>query len=127
MNRIFVYGTLLSGQYNNHRYLQNDESKLMGDARTTAFEMYSLGAYPACIESEFDANEIIGEIWEVSDLVLEKLDRLEGYPRFYNRKKIETTMGESWIYYMSREDMENKLFKEFIPSGSWLEYIGREN
>lgn len=118
---VFVYGTLLEGEYN-HRRLEGATKQ--GNTTVVGFQMYSLGAYPACIRTDISEHEVIGEVWNVTDEILKGLDRLEGYPHFYDRVLIDTPWGATWMYYMS----ENKLrySAELIPSGSWREYLGRE-
>lgn len=122
MNQIFVYGTLLSGQGNNRRFLQNDESKLIGESIILGFTMHDLGAFPALVEQDMglsDGENIIhGEVWEVSDEVFQSLDYLEGYPRFYNRKEVETEFGQAWVYFCN-----NAQDDPIIESGNWKEHL----
>jgi len=73
--RVFVYGTLLSGEPN-HRLLADAE--LVGAARTEPdFDLVSLGAFPAMIAG--GATAIAGEVYEVDRPTLDALDRLEGH------------------------------------------------
>ena len=121
MFKVFVYGTLLSGEHNNRRYLQNEESKLLGEDNIMGFIMYSLGAFPAIVEAAFEEEGmIIGEVWEISDNVLKRLDYLEGYPDFYNRMEVNTKFGSAYVYYQI-----DKPNGKLIESGSWKEYLGR--
>lgn len=123
MNKIlvFVYGTLLSGQGNNH-YLKN--SKLLGKSITLGFTMHDLGAFPALVEQDLGLpdgeNEIHGEVWEIDERTLDRLDYLEGVPHFYRRKVTETIFGPAWVYYNNAAVERHQ-----IKSGNWVEYIER--
>lgn len=120
MPKVFVYGTLLSGERNN-LFLQNPEYKLLGNCKVTGFTMYNLGAFPACVR-DYSFNTINGEVWEISDGRLDCLDGLEGYPNFYNREEIPTEFGYAWIYIHTKEPNA-----EVIKSGNWKQYIKKEN
>lgn len=58
--------------------------------------MYDLGAYPAV--SIGGRTPIKGEVFAVDKLTLAALDRLEDYPRVYNRIRIATPFGPAWMY-----------------------------
>lgn len=120
MHKIIVYGTLLNGEYNNRRYLQNPDSTLLGSERISGFIMKNMGPFPACVPVKDMNKQIIGEVWEVSFEVLENLDRLEGYPRFYNRTVVPTPTvgGNAWIYY--RENCDEY---PTIESGDWRAFL----
>lgn len=94
MKKVFVYGTLKRG-HGNHRLLK--DSKFLGEASIKS-DMYSLGAFPAI--SGKGEREAYGEVFEVDEPTMERLDRLEGYPHFYNRKVVETQHGTAWVYYI---------------------------
>ena len=49
---------------------------------------------------------IRGEVWEVSDKVLEQLDAIEGYPDFYNKQVVHTTQGKAWMYFLPDKGYE---------------------
>jgi gamma-glutamylcyclotransferase (GGCT)/AIG2-like uncharacterized protein YtfP len=71
--------------FGNHRLLAH--ARLIGRARTTArFTLVSLGPFPAMLDSGSTA--ILGELYEVNDETLARLDRLEGHPSFYTRTPI---------------------------------------
>jgi len=87
VNLVFVYGTLLKGQANNHLM---GESRMLYKACTLEdFVMFGRGFPLARPAEEEDSDEFVGrvagEVWEVSDSVLPRLDRLEGHPNFYRR------------------------------------------
>jgi len=73
-HKIFVYGTLKQGFINNF-YLSN--SKFICKAKLRDYELYNLveAGYPFVIKGKGTVN---GEVYEVSDIVLKKLDELEG-------------------------------------------------
>lgn len=105
---VFVYGTLKQG-YGNYPVMERAEGQLISKAHTDGkkYDLYDLGPYPAVVKGKFS---IIGELYVVEDL--KPLDRLEGYPRFYNREKTKVWgLGEhiydswyAWIYFI--EDAE---------------------
>lgn len=103
---VFVYGTLKRGGrlHDALRY-----ANFLGVHSTDpVYAMYTTNdLYPYIC----DGNSVVhGEVFEVDDENLRYLDRVEGYPDFYNRKLIETPWGDAWVYYIN---------VKFIKSGSW--------
>ena len=98
-NKVFVYGTLKRG--NSVRGLDTwGNADFVGDAVTSLshFSLHDLGIFPAV--SNTGEDHIAGEVWTVSDETLDNLDRIEGYPDFYNRMQVDTTQGRAWMYYI---------------------------
>jgi len=85
---LFVYGSLKKGFDNHH--LLSKHAKRIGKAITMGkFGMFedSFGNYPYLIS--VPQMRIHGELYEIHRKeLLEKLDRFEGYPEYYERKKI---------------------------------------
>ena len=79
-HRVFVYGTLKKGHYNN---VLLDEAEFVGSAMTVGkdYTMYNLGAFPGVKEGGCDS--ITGEVYIVDDEQLARLHQLEGHPTFY--------------------------------------------
>lgn len=99
--KLLVYGTLKRG-YSNHVIL--GDSELLGITTITSdLYLVDLGPFPAAIPGP-DMYNIIGEVYEIDDETLARCDRLEGYPYFYNRSRVETEFGEAWIYHFSSSD-----------------------
>jgi gamma-glutamylcyclotransferase (GGCT)/AIG2-like uncharacterized protein YtfP len=73
MPKVFVYGTLLSGECNN-RLLSS--STRLGEEVVSGFTMVSLGFYPACVLDEKSTTPVLGEVWEVNEETFQRLDRL---------------------------------------------------
>ena len=112
-NKVFVYGTLMKG--NKTRGLdQFPGSEFVGGALTadSKYSLYDLGAFPAA--SLQGNNRIKGEVWEVSEETFLVLDRIEGYPDFYNRKLVNTTAGTAWMYYIP--DIHKDAYATMIQS-----------
>jgi len=120
-NRVFVYGTLKQG--NRTRGMQHfgGEAEFIGDATTDAdFSMYNLGSFPAAVLN--GEHKISGQVFDVDDDVLEVLDHIEGYPDFYSRDQINTSLGKAWIYHI--KDIDEYHGEKIVPSDgntvSWL-------
>jgi gamma-glutamylcyclotransferase (GGCT)/AIG2-like uncharacterized protein YtfP len=108
--KVFVYGTLRKGESNHHII---EGCTYLGTTVLKDYSMISMGFYPAAIP--VSGGRIVGEVYEVCDLVMEDLDSLEGYnPRspetsMYDRHIVKTEFGESWIYvYNSFIDVTNE-------------------
>lgn len=75
MNRIFVYGTLKRGG-SNHGWLRGQ--RFVGAATTNpGFRLYDLGGYPGMVTDPQQGLAVEGEVWEVDDAALARLDELE--------------------------------------------------
>ena len=106
--RVFVYGTLLTGESNHDHYLKDEW--LEGKAVISGYDMYDLGAYPGIVEGK---GRVKGELYRVGKEVLKNLDRLEGEGSLYIRRSELVTKenGEAiaafvYVYNNSIEGME---------------------
>jgi gamma-glutamylcyclotransferase (GGCT)/AIG2-like uncharacterized protein YtfP len=112
VTKVFVYGSLKQG-YGNHPILGTSE--LVAQYVTEPkYTMYSLGAFPAVVLDGETA--ISGEVYDVNDSVFKALDRLEGYPTFYNRTQIDTPYGKAWMYYL---ESDNLYGNQQVTGGEW--------
>jgi len=97
---LFVYGTLKRG-YTNHHYLSG--SKFLGRATTKdKFALYSDGI-PYLLKHP-PVSRIKGELYEVDEETLKRVDVLEGHPHAYRREKIQVIIEngdevEAWAYF----------------------------
>lgn len=87
LTRVFVYGTLKRGQPN-HGHLRGQ--RFVGEARTgPGVTLFSLGDYPGMIRDPYDTAGVTGELWEVDEKCLARLDELEGIDEgLYERVRI---------------------------------------
>lgn len=117
LHTVFTYGTLKRG-FPNHYFLR--QARFAGQARTV--EPYALYAdefplvYPGA-----SVSTIRGEVYEVDDNTLARLDRLEGHPDHYRRTEIKVRLdtGETvraWIYFYPRPGDQIVSDGEFKPS-----------
>jgi len=110
---VAVYGTLKHGHCN-HPILK--DCKLIGVVRIQGFDLYDLGAYPTAISTCDPEATIHCEIYEIlNGDVAYRLDTLEGYPRHYDRKKVNTEHGDVWVYYQHYSYDKSQLIK----NGEW--------
>ena len=99
---VAVYGTLKQG-YGNHRLLVEQEFIGCG----TTVESYSMKCFGVPMVFDTDDNRvgpIAVEVYSVTkDQLTGPLDRLEGHPTFYCRKKINIRIGNEthkcWLYF----------------------------
>ena len=116
--KLIVYGTLMSGE-RNHRFCRNAVSIT---PCTVTGTLYDTGyGFPAFVtEGE---NMVAAELIEIPFEDWEAVDRLEGYPRLYDRlmfsaKLADGTDTTGWVYVMHNLPE----MAQVIESGSWKEY-----
>lgn len=106
MTYLFVYGTLKKG-FGNHVLL--DGCRFMQEATTKPFyRLYDCGPYPCLVKAK-QGRAISGEVYEVDDATLKRLDRLEGVPFLYQRDTIELSNCDRFfpIAYFYQEDVSD--------------------
>ena len=69
-------------------------------------------SFPFAIKSYADV-EIFGEVYEIDNNTLERLDYLEGYPTLYYRETIEVILNnkiiEATIYFKNEENNQESV------------------
>jgi gamma-glutamylcyclotransferase (GGCT)/AIG2-like uncharacterized protein YtfP len=109
---VFVYGTLKKC-CSNHYIIE--EAKFIGKAITNdPYELYNL-YYPCLFESNDNtkSKRIFGEVYEIDQNMLIKLDKFESTPDLYYRKEININIkGElhkAYVYFSNSEKPKNKI------------------
>ena len=107
-HRLFVYGTLRKGQ---GRSTLLDGQKFLGEVKTEPdYRLYSNGAYPCLVEAA-DGVSVQGELWEVHDDCLARLDAVEGVDAgLFGRKKVKLVGHEgveAYFYLGNVEGLED--------------------
>ena len=111
--RVFVYGTLLAGE-SNHSLLAH--ARLVTKTRTQpVFSLHDLGLFPGLVPGGRHA--VPGEVYEVDEVTLAVLDRLESHPDFYRRTSIVLENGATVeAYLLTATQVADH---PIIASGSW--------
>lgn len=108
--RVFCYGTLKRGHYNN-AVLRS--AVFIREDRAPGV-MFNLGPYPGVIP--YPWGEVKGEVFQIDGEILRRLDQLEGHPHMYKREVVTLASGdEAYIYYYNRSVMG----KAEVPYGDW--------
>jgi gamma-glutamylaminecyclotransferase len=99
-NLVFVYGTLRNAHSNHH--LMKDAYCYGIGSTEACFAMYLISGYPYVTSSE-NRYPIVGEMYGVDDDTLQTLDRMEGHPRYYERRETTVIVGGdhhiAWMYF----------------------------
>jgi len=127
-NKVAVYGSLLSG-LRNHRVLK--DSLLIGYGWTVEkFRLIDLGAYPGAVPCQ-DGSPLRVEVYQVCPEVRKDLDRLEGYPHFYDRAVRNVRMDyhysaqeRAWVYHLSA-DYPLDPHRIACDDGDWKAHLAR--
>ncbi|KAA0766620.1 gamma-glutamylcyclotransferase [Bacillus sp. SH5-2] len=123
MHRVFVYGTLRRGQTNVH-YMQG--ATCIADIAWTYGKLFDTNeGYPAMIYSNED--KVYGEVYEVNEAVLQKLDELEEYTGnaesdLYDRITETIYLGDREMRAFVYVAQDKEMLKKVIISGDWVEY-----
>ena len=120
MPLLFVYGTLKRG-LRLHHHLEG--CALVGTAVTApGYALYEIDWYPALVPEPGDST-VRGEVYEVPEAVLEKLDEVEGVPYLYLRGEVEIRhlngrdVRERCAAYVYQQSIDGK---PRVPGGEWL-------
>lgn len=129
MTRLFVYGTLKRGHGNN---VLLDKATFVGRCIiSTHYTLHSLGGFPGLVRTKREQPGIVGgEVWEVDDLTLRRVDQLEGHPEWYTREEVQTPFGVAWTYtlpenYAVRPRVRTPFWEQneeetaFLVEGQW--------
>ncbi|EDW61830.2 putative gamma-glutamylcyclotransferase CG2811 isoform X1 [Drosophila virilis] len=108
LKRVFVYGTLKSGEPNHHWLTTktNGHARFLAKGTTMIRFPLVIGTrynIPFLLDKQGVGHNVQGEIYEVDDTMLSNLDVLEDYPRYYDREPqtILTDQNEKlecWLY-----------------------------
>ncbi len=119
--KLFVYGTLCKSKKLN--YIMNYATFLGSFKTVEQFYMFGLksGAYPLITDVQINPScekaHILGELYEVSDIMLEKIDQIEGHPDYYTRTPIKitdgTTVQEADGYILLNEKVKEEIAANF--------------
>jgi len=127
-----VYGTLKRGYGNYGRYLLARPGATFIAPATTVnkMEMHDLGAYPFVCKDGKPVAKLIGEVFEVDAEVFQDLDRLEGYPSFYDRMEIPVCLEDgteitAWIYCIEiKKARRDRLCQTpVVKNGNWRDGV----
>jgi len=120
MHTLFVYGTLLTGLGNWRSFLDPQE----GTPNTLAgYTMYSLGGFPAIVATGNPEDVIRGEVFEINDDQLQRIDLLEGYSgegewNHYDRIEVKLGNGVTAFTYVYANP-ERLQTRPTVPHGDW--------
>lgn len=117
MKALFVYGTLLQHEDNHEAYMK--ESRLLAKSAWMNGKIYDTNqGYPACVPAE--TGTVYGELYEVTDNTLNKIDVLEGG---YDKQEINvmTDQGQMTAVTYTVPKQKSSTLKE-IESGCWKAY-----
>ncbi|MFA7175332.1 MAG: gamma-glutamylcyclotransferase family protein [Kiritimatiellia bacterium] len=118
---VVVYGTLMTGEPNAHvaaDALCREPCVITGTLYDTNW------GFPAFVP-EGDTR-VKGELLEVTAATLAAMDRLEGYPGFYDRSMIDVQLPDgsrrqAWVYIMRHLPEQARA----IPGGAWSDTPAR--
>jgi gamma-glutamylcyclotransferase (GGCT)/AIG2-like uncharacterized protein YtfP len=112
---VFVYGTLRRGEANHGRLAG---ARYVCRAATAArYELLDLGAFPALTTGGRTA--VVGEVYEVDQATLDRLDLLEGHPGFYRRVFLDLAGGLRVQGYVLPRTHPLAALRSVIASGDW--------
>ena len=128
---VFVYGTLLSNEGNNSRFLA--DSECVGKARLNDRNFKLIGrdkAFPYLVPTEEkQEHPVVGEVYLVTESEIDNLDSLEGTPTHYTRETMpftvqscETEIQADCYVYVASEQVQRGC-EDFlpVPKNSWKE------
>ena len=110
---LFVYGTLKRGGC---RHAPLADQRFLGEARTEPlYRLYDLGSYPGLVWAD-DGDVVYGELYEIDQVLVLTLDRLEGAPQWFDLAPVEIAgrAGPVWAYYYMQTPSGRQ-----VPGGRW--------
>uniref|UniRef100_A0A2M4AQA8 Gamma-glutamylcyclotransferase family protein n=1 Tax=Anopheles triannulatus TaxID=58253 RepID=A0A2M4AQA8_9DIPT len=135
LRRVFVYGTLKQGEPNHHWLtdVANGKASFVGRGTTVTRYPLVIGSrynIPFLLDVPGRGHQVRGEIYDIDDRMLARLDVLEDYPRLYERRPEAIQSAEKggggtaevvscWIYLLQRFPphlLEQQMLEEYRNS-----------
>ena len=114
-----VYGTLRQGRGN---HVLMDGAELVDTIRVEGLTMYCGGPrqVPFTVIDESNDTGVVLELYQPDDLMMRRLDRLEGHPTWYARTHITLPDGKVvCIYTVLKDDLYERHIKEDGDYFNW--------
>jgi len=117
-HKVFVYGSLKQGE-SRHKVLESPEVLSYG-ADIMMFPGYLVKvtkSYPGLLYTGNEISSIHGEVYGINDILLKKLDRIEGHPTLFMRSLRRTKNSHMcWVYIF-----QNPTGSHFepVPDNDW--------
>lgn len=121
---IAAYGTLRADGDNHHIICPHDRpeiSSCLGQFWINGWQMYDNFIYPyAARGSEVD--RILVELWAIPAELLPEVDKLEGYPDYYQRTELDFTLPDNrqikaYLYFVGNNTVAGL---SRVASGDWF-------
>jgi gamma-glutamylaminecyclotransferase len=98
---LFVYGTLKSGQGNNH--LLAGQEFVRAAQTLPLYRLYGIDWHPGLLVDKAGGVAVHGEVWAVDDETLARLDEFEGCPNYFQRDYIAVAdlFGDVQAYFFT--------------------------
>ena len=109
--KAFVYGSLKKGHWNNSVL---GDSEFLGRGTARGYDLVDLGSFPAVYRASYNGDKklVSGELYQIDEGTLERLDWLEGNGSFYQRElttiEIDEEEHEAYIYEFLEPDRGTK-------------------
>lgn len=103
---LFVYGTLKRGGRLHSHNMKG--ATFVGQDRIAGVDLFRIQWYPA---AKLGSGTLHGEVYEINDEILARMDQVEGEGTLYKRKQLTTVGGyQSWVYlYLDSVDPSRKI------------------
>ena len=89
---LFVYGSLMTGEYNHDHYLA--DAGYIGQASISGFGLYNLGSFPGIKHTE-ETYRVCGELYEVNQRDFDRICVLEGNGYLYQCEPVIAVLEDS--------------------------------
>lgn len=122
--RVFVYGSLKKNGWN-HSLLE--QSNFLGKAYIRGYSLYHVASYPGMIKSENRLEQVYGELYEIDEPTLKRLDSLESEGYLYKRELVsvrcnhENIDAYTYIYLLDTWNTTK------VKGNDWKGGLGRAN
>jgi len=119
-HKVIVYGTLKQGEWNNRLLIT---SNFIQKIKVQGFMLKSCG-FPVAFRSDDDF--ILGELYEVDDTTLGRLDQLEAEGSMYDRIKVPINGDDTSYMYLGTPAFWNRRDLEDCPQDEQGNYYWKD-
>lgn len=114
---VAVYGTLKKGYSNYFSYLT--KASFVGSGKTVDKYPLIIKGLPYLVGKRGLGHNVEVDVFKVSDMLLDRLDQLEGHPNWYYREEVDIKMSNGathkcWVYFNPKDvDANTEMHKTY--------------